>query len=84
MNNESVVRYAVEGLYVDRAKSNPSDKPDQWVRSWQTWMECSSLERVNAVMNNGLKIMRTKEYSGFIALRVVKITEQREVISHGV
>lgn len=84
MNSESVVRYAVEGLYVDRAKSNPSDKPAQWVRSWQTWMECSSLERCDAVMNNGRKIMMQKDYSCFSDLRVVKITEQREVISHGV
>lgn len=79
---ETSVRYAVEGLYVDRQKSNPSDPSDKWVRGWKTWMECSTIERVNAVLINGMKLMVKNEYSGFSDLRVIQITEKRVLVHH--
>lgn len=81
--SEPTVRYAVEGLYVNRSKSNPNDPPEKWVREWCVWMECSSIDRLNAVLTNGLKLLNQfKDYSGFIDLRAVKITERRESISY--
>lgn len=79
---ETTVRYAVEGLYVDRHKSSPCERPKNWVRSWKTWMECSSIERVNAVLLNGMKLLVKNDYSGFSDLRVVRITEKRELVHH--
>lgn len=79
---EQTVRFAVEGLYVDRSKSNPNDKPENWVRNWKTWMECSTIERCDAVLNNGQKLLVKNEYSGFSDLRVVRITEKRELVHH--
>lgn len=78
---ERSVRYAVEGLYVDRNKSNPNDAPDKWVRVWKTWMECSCEARLNAVLTNGLKLI-VNEYSGFSDLRAIRIIEKREEISY--
>lgn len=77
---EIVTRYAVEGLYVDRISSIFCESPDEWVRGWKTWMECSSEERVQAVLANGFKLITKNDYSGFSALRVVKITEHKEII----
>lgn len=79
---ENVVRYVVEGLYVNRSNSNPSDAPSEWVRAWKTWMECSTIERVDAVLANGMKLMVKNEYSGFSDLRVIRITEKRELVHH--
>lgn len=80
---ETTVRYAVEGFYVDRTICKLSDKPTTWVRVWKTWMECSSEERVQAVLNNGRKLITLKDFGGFSQLRVVKVIEQREVIFVG-
>lgn len=80
-NVTATTRFAVEGLYVDRAKADPKAKPSEWPRVWKTWMECSDEARVTAVLRNGLGLLALNEFSGFSDLRVVRINEYREVLN---
>lgn len=74
------VRFAVEGMYVDRNKSTYDSKPATWVRDWKTWQNVPDIDQARSLKATGLKIMNTKEWSGFSELRIVQITEQKEVV----
>lgn len=77
---EVVVRYAVEGMYVVRSKSDMTKKPSTWVREWSLWMNCDDEDTARRTFTNGNKIMDTKSWSGFDKLRIVKIIEHKEII----
>jgi len=74
------IRFVVEGMYVDRNSSTYGSKPVTWVREWKVWRETTSLEDARAMKASGLKIMNTKEWSGFNELRIVQITEHKEIV----
>ena len=74
------IRFAVEGMYVVRSKSIHGSKPNTWVRDWAVWQEVPDIETARKVKATGLKIMDPKEWSGFNELRIVQITEHKEIV----
>jgi len=64
----TVTRYEIEGLYAGE---------------WELWNRASSLKNAVEVRDNGLKLIEPNkgQHCCFTALRVVKVIEEREVLT---